>query len=213
LDPRESIAWSRDGGRTYVWGRAVGSYRGRGFDAIKIPFYGWQVAPGGPTGSNQPYSAYHTRAVGRTTVFLNAKRPLELVKAGGFTAGGDVGRVTVTNLQTGVSADALPPPGRGLCVGTLTQPVPVGVGQDYAVRASGEVEVLEADRQQRQLFPELGNPVGKFPYLSDGGNVPQDVAQVFAVSSDVATPEPPPNPFQLLFGPPPPPKRCGPAGI
>jgi hypothetical protein len=66
LDPREAVAWSKDGGTTWVWGRHAGegstsgAYGGSASsdDGTRLPWYGWQTSASASRESNQPYYAY-----------------------------------------------------------------------------------------------------------------------------------------------------------
>jgi hypothetical protein len=67
-----------------------------------------------------------------------------LVDAGGASSEGDVGVITVTNIDTGVSA-ATGDLGTGLVNGPLDRPVPVARGQTYVVHTEGDVDTGSAD--------------------------------------------------------------------
>ena len=60
LDAREAVAWSRDNGLTWTWGREVGPYFGDASsdDGTRIPWYGWQTSSADRVHSNQPYYNY-----------------------------------------------------------------------------------------------------------------------------------------------------------
>jgi hypothetical protein len=183
LDPREAVGWSIDRGRHWVWGRRVGggpvrlSYAGSrtSDDGTRLPWYGWQKAPGAPSRSNQPYYAY--RQTGRfTTVFAGAPRAVTLTEAGGYApVGRSAGTVVVTNLRTGLTG-ATPYLGSGIVKGRLTPPVPVRAGDTYTVSNTGTVFKAEGDIFLVRLFGVGG---GQFPFSTVGNDV--DRAELFAL--------------------------------
>jgi hypothetical protein len=184
LDPREAVAWSSDGGRSWVWGRRVGeghtpgAYAGSstGDDGARLPWYGWQAVGGEPQ-SNQPYYAY--RQSGNYRVLVGPARRLQVLRrAGGYAElGTQVGVVTVRNLATGAVARTRRL-GSGIAVGELTAPLPVAAGETYEISHTGRVLREEGDDFIRRTFGA--------PTLEGGGRVrtlgaPGDRAQLFAL--------------------------------
>jgi hypothetical protein len=189
LDPREAVGWSVDRGRRWVWGRRVGggpakfSYMGShsSDDGTRLPWYGWQAAPGSPPRSNQPYYAYR-QAGSYTLLVRGAPRDVTLTEAGGYApVGRSAGTVTVTNLNTGASGTTLPL-GSGIVKGRLSPPVPVAAGDSYVIGNSGTVFKAEGDMFLVRLF-RIG--VGRYPFSTVGYGA--DRAELFAL----------PHPFYL----------------
>jgi hypothetical protein len=189
LDPREAVGWSVDRGRRWVWGRRVGggpakySYVGSntGDNGTRLPWYGWQAAPGSPPRSNQPYYAYR-EAGSYTLVVRGAPRDVTLTEAGGYApVGRSAGAVTVTNLSTGASGTT-PHLGSGIVKGPLSPPVPVAAGESYVIGNSGTVFKAEGDMFLVRLFGIGG---GRYPFSTVGHGV--DRAELFAL----------PHPFYL----------------
>ena len=99
LDPRETIMWSTTGGRSWVFGAPVGDGDLYGYYAARenkrVPWYGWQEAPGRPARAQQPFNGYGAPA--RSPVLhLRAGRTKRLTRAGGWGDGSALGVVTVT---------------------------------------------------------------------------------------------------------------------
>jgi hypothetical protein len=182
LDPRESVAWSTNGGQGWDWGVRVGGgnlfgyYTGSpvGDGGPKIPWYGWQASPGSRPRSNQPYYAYGEDG-SYTLVARDAPRSVTLTEAGGFAPrGARVGAVTVRNLDTG-AVGRTGSLGGGLARGRLDRPVRVAAGQSYSVTNSGTVAKAEADGFIENTFGVGG---GEWPFSTRGhGN---DRAELFA---------------------------------
>ncbi len=183
LDPRESISWSLDGGRRWVWGISVGDGAPFGYYAgsptsdngPRLPWYGWQARPGAPIESNQPYYAYGESGA-ETVVATGAPRATTLTRAGGYAPRGSaLGVVTVRNLATGQTGRTTSL-GDGLAGGALTPPVRVGVGQSYAISNTGRVAIGEADDFVRSTF-DVGH--GRWTFTTSGNGA--DRAQLYAL--------------------------------
>jgi hypothetical protein len=182
LDPREAVAWSQDGGKTWLWGRHVGegntpgSYGGSAVtdDGTRLPWYGWQRPNSAPE-SNQPYYAY--TASGAYTLELGpSPKSVVLTEAGGYApVGSSVGVVTVKNLRTGQIGVAAPL-GGGLARGPLDRPVTIGVGDSHTISNSGRVLKAEGDSFIVSTF-KIGS--GRWPFHTWGYDL--DVAQLFAL--------------------------------
>jgi len=204
LDPREAIAWSRDSGKSWVWGRRAGegstpgAYAGSATsdDGTRLPWYGWQAAPGAAPQSNQPYYAY-TESGSYTLRLRSVPASVVLTEAGGYApVGASAGVVTVRNLSTGAigSTASL---GSGLARGKLDNPVPVQAGQSYEISNSGRVLKAEGDSFIRSTF-KIGTGSWAFETLGQE----YDRAQLFTaphpwtVSALIpgSTPEPAPAP-------------------
>jgi hypothetical protein len=185
LDPREAVGWSTNRGRSWVWGRRVGEGHTSGAhagstrtdDGARLPWYGWQPAPGVAPRSNQPWYAYKRRGNYRLRVGP-VTAPQVLSQAGGYAPlGSYVGEVTVSNLATGaVGRTRLL--GGGIASGNLWPPVPVAPGETYEISHSGTVLRQEGDEFIRRTFGA--------DTLSAGGTVqtigaPSAQAQLFAL--------------------------------
>ena len=180
LDPRESVGWSLDSGRSWGWGQDVGrgpvpgDYTMSGDDAVKLPWYAWQGSQGAPMQANQPYYAYTEK--GRYTLRLrSAPRTTTLTEAGGYGPNGEsVGAVTVRNLRTGAvgRTGAL---GSGLVKGKLDTPVLVKAGDSYEITHTGIVAKAEGDKFLQDMG--LIGP-GKTPFETVGHEY--DRAELFA---------------------------------
>jgi hypothetical protein len=185
LDPREAVAWSTDGGQSWVWGRHAGegntpgAYGGSATDddGTRLPWYGWQSSAGASPESNQPYYAY--RESGSYTLRVSASsQSVTLDQAGAYApVGASAGVLTVRNLSTGaVGRTAWL--GSGLVRGALDKPVPVQAGQSYEISNSGEVMKAEGDSFIQSTF-KIGT--GTWSYSTAGNG--SDMAQVFAEPS------------------------------
>lgn len=181
LDPREAVAWSTDGGESWVWGMHVGRgyYQGSPTtdDGARIPWYGWTEAPGpdAPARSNQPYMNYDETCTGCTLTLTGAPRGAILTHAGGYApVGHEVGVVTVRNLRTGVSAHTAAL-GSGIVRGRLDRPVCIGRGDSFTISTTGTVFRNPADGYLRNIF-RVGSE--DWPFTTDGT---ADRAQLFAL--------------------------------
>jgi hypothetical protein len=161
LDPREHVAWSRDGGRTYLYGKDNGEYasfvgEGELHPATRIPQYGFRLQSGELV-PGQPYYAYQTECSDCTMRYAAAHTTQHFSELGGFTAsesGPGVGTLTVTTATTTASCAA--EPGYGFRACQLDPPIDVAAGESYSIHATGSVELLRLDQQQRSLFPTVG---------------------------------------------------------
>lgn len=185
LDPRETVAWSQDRGRSWVWGRRVGEGPTRGAyagsatndDGARLPWYGWQSSPRAKPESNQPWYAYGRRGNFRVRVGPAATSQL-LSRAGGYAPlHHEVGVVSVRNLQTGVVGRTLDL-GSGIAGSSLWPPVRVSPGQTYDISHTGTVLRQEGDVFIRRTFGAAA--------LTAGGTIrtlgaPGDRAQLFAL--------------------------------
>lgn len=167
LDPREHVAWSKDGGKTWDYGSLNGQYRSYMNDhdtahpATRMPQYGFRLANQQMLGV-QPYYAYSTDCSDCAVTFANARYARSFSELGGFTASGsNVGELSIKNETTGEQASCTPAPGYGFRKCTLGKPVSVAVGQSYTVACSGSVEVMELDNPQRIMFPNVGTKTGE----------------------------------------------------
>ena len=159
LDPREAVAWSVDGGSTWVWGRHAGegetpgAYGGSASsdDGTRLPWYGWQTSAAAAPESNQPYYAYREQGSYTLRVSSVAKEET-LTEAGGYApVGSSAGVLTVRNTTTGATGrtGSL---GSGLVRGPLDKPVTVKPGQSYEISNSGTVMKAEADSFIQSTF-------------------------------------------------------------
>jgi hypothetical protein len=162
LDPREHVAWSEDGGESWHYGSENGQYRSYLNDhdtdhpATRMPQYGYRREGGSNVGP-QPYYAYGTTCTGCELSRTGARSERTFTLLGGFTADDEgVGSLSIENTSSGESAACTPAVGFGFCTCQLATPIHVAVGEDYTLRATGTVEVMEMDFSQRQLFPEAG---------------------------------------------------------
>jgi hypothetical protein len=185
LDPREAVAWSKNGGRKWVWGRRVGlgftygSYPGSRTDdgGVRLPWYGWQTGPAKRARSNQPYYAYGNSG-SYTLTLANAPRAVRLTEAGGYApVGASVGTVTVRNLRTQAEGRTRYL-GRGIALGPLSPPVTVAKGDSYSISNTGTVLKAEGDVFLEKSF-DLGNFGGRFPFVTEDHGV--DRAELFAL--------------------------------
>ena len=185
LDPREAVAWSRNRGRSWVWGRRVGeghivgTYPGsrRSDGGVRLPWYGWQQAPFLGLESNQPYYAY-ANSGSYTLVNRRAPRAVRLLEAGGYAPRNRrAGVITVVNLRTGVHGET-PSLGSGIVRGRLDRPVDIAAGDSYAIRNTGRVFKAEADEFNQRLFG-LGADFGLFPFTTY--RYEADRAELFAL--------------------------------
>jgi len=160
LDPREHFAWSIDDGASFLYGSDNGEYPSYVDDdtvhpATRIPQYGFRLTDGS-TLSPQPYYAYHSDCTGCTALYPAARYARSFSELGGFTAGADVGTLTLTNAETGATSACTPGPGYGFRTCTLDASVTVAVGESYTLHASGSVELMRLDEAQRVVFPSAG---------------------------------------------------------
>jgi len=189
LDPREHVAWSTDGGKTWGYGSQNGQYRSYMNDhdmahpATRMPQYGFRLTNGATLGM-QPYYAYSTDCSNCSVTYANARYPRTFTEVGGFTASGtNVGTLTFTNTTTGAQASCTPAQGYGFRKCTLSAAVPVAVGQSYSVSCSGSVEVMELDNPQRLTFPTVGTSNGEiraFQANPASGTSAKDVPNLWA---------------------------------
>jgi hypothetical protein len=189
LDPREHVAWSEDGGRSWRYGSENGQYASYMNDhdlahpATRMPQYGFQLE-GGTRFAPQPYYAYSDDCVGCTVAYAHARVARAFDTLGGFIASGDdVGTLTLTNLDSGAQASCTPTRGYGFRTCTLAKPLRVEVGQSYTVHGSGAVEILRLDHPQRVLFPGVGSDDGEWPVyqpVAAPGTNQRDVPSLWA---------------------------------
>jgi hypothetical protein len=120
---------------------------------------------------------------------LAAQRFTEL---GGYTASESPGVGTLTLTAAGRTASCTPEPGYGFRTCRLAEPVAVGEGDGYSVHASGSVELMRMDQQQRSLFPTVGSAESDLcasqPEPAPGTHV-QDVPSLWA-GTDSSSPGP-----------------------
>ena len=183
LDPREAVAWSSDSGKTWVWGRQVGSgdtqgaYVGdsTGDDGTRLPWYGVQTAANSRPTTGQPYYAY--RDQGSYTLRAdNVPRDVTFTTAGGYgPKDGAIGTVTVKNVRTGETAHT-EELGGGLVKGVLDHPLSVKTGDSYEISNTGTVFKQEADSFIDAVF---GLGAGGWPFKTEGNG--DDVAELFAL--------------------------------
>jgi hypothetical protein len=178
LDPREVVMRSPDHGKTWVFAR----YDGNDPDlTMQVPWYGWQACPSCVPQSNQPYYAYGEQG-SYTLVARGSPGPVTLTRAGGYApAARDVGVVTVSNLNTGATAQT-PSLGSGIASGTLDHPLRIGPGDDFAISNTGTVFKAECDTFIYRTFRvgTLPQSDGRWPFETLGGNQ-CDRAQLFVL--------------------------------
>jgi hypothetical protein len=200
LDPREAVAWSTNGGSSWVWGRRVGegntpgAYSGSSSDddGTRLPWYGWQTSASAKPQSNQPFYAY-TETGSYTLKASAVPKAVTLTEAGGYApVGEEVGVVTVRNTTTGAVGHTASL-GSGLAKGALDNPVPVAAGQGYEISNTGTVSKQEADSFIQSTF---GVGKGGWPFQTVGDGA--DMAELFALpypyfaSVTSSAPAPPP---------------------
>jgi hypothetical protein len=189
LDPREHVAWSADGAKTWQYGSSNGQYASYMNDhdtahpATRMPQYGYRIA-GGDNVAVQPYYAYSDDCNGCTAAYTNARYARTFTEVGGFTAGtSGVGTLTFTNTSTGAKQSCSPPAGYGFRKCTLPTSVSVAVGESYTVTSTGSVEIMRMDNPQRLLFPKVGTANGELranqPSAAPGTNA-KDVPSLWA---------------------------------
>jgi hypothetical protein len=180
LDPREAVAWTLDGGSSWGWGQQVGrgpipgDYTMSDDNAVKLPWYAWQEAPGAALKANQPYFAYSQRG-SYTLLVKNSPRAVNLTQAGGYAPiGASVGVVTVKNLRSGEvgRTGAL---GTGIARGVLDNAVEVRAGDSYQISNSDTVMKAEGD----QYLLSMGLIGSSQPYETVGNAY--DRAELFAL--------------------------------
>jgi hypothetical protein len=189
LDPREHVAWSVDGGKSWRYGSGNGQYNSFMNDhdsahpATRMPQYGFRLTSGMTLGM-QPYYAYSTDCTGCSVTYANARYARTFSEVGGFTASGNnVGTLTFTNTSTGMKSSCTPAQGYGFRKCSLPTPVSVAVGQSYSVSCSGSVEVMELDNPQRLAFPRVGTTTGEirtFQQSPASGTNAKDVPNLWA---------------------------------
>ncbi len=172
LDPRETIMWSSTGGASWVFGSAVGDGDLYGYyparEHRRVPWYGWQEAPGRKARYQQPFNGYGAPARG-PVLRLRAARTTRLTRAGGLGAGAGAGVVTVTTRAGRArTTRALGP---GLASARLRRPLSVRAGETYTIAATGSVPLARADGYVDATF-------GALPWSTDGAG--NDRAQLFA---------------------------------
>ncbi|HEY5707865.1 MAG TPA: hypothetical protein VIS51_00530, partial [Solirubrobacterales bacterium] len=194
LDPREAVAWSRDSGKSWVWGRRAGegstpgAYAGSasGDDGTRLPWYGWQTAPGAAPQSNQPYYAY-TESGSYTLRLRSVPTSVTLTEAGGYApVGSSAGVLTVRNLSTGATGRTASL-GSGLVRGMLDNPVPVKAGQSYEISNTGRVLKAEGDSFIRSTF-KIGT--GSWAFETETLGQEDDRAQLFTAGAEGVTAAP-----------------------
>jgi hypothetical protein len=191
LDPREAVAWSKDSGQSWVWGRFVGegdtpgAYGGSATsdDGTRLPWYGWQTSPSSAPQSNQPYYAYQESG-SYTLRVPPLATDTTLSEAGGYAPeGASAGILTVRNLSSGEVGQTASL-GTGLVKGTLDNPVKVEAGQSYEISNSGTVLKAEADSFIQSTFGVGG---GAWAYETVGQGY--DRAELYAnAPSGVSSP-------------------------
>ena len=189
LDPREHVAWSKDGGKTWNYGSLNGQYRSYMNDhdtahpATRMPQYGFRLANKTMLGV-QPYYAYSTDCDGCSVTYANARYARSFSELGGFTASGtNVGTLTIKNDKTGDTASCTPAQGYGFRKCTLAKTVSVAKGENYTVSCTGSVEVMELDNPQRLMFPSVGTASGElrqFQPNPTGGTNAKDLPNLWA---------------------------------
>jgi hypothetical protein len=141
VDPRETTMWSEDTGQTWQFGDEIGWYDKDDGKGGMWPG-GYRIAGGGNVPHGWTYMNWPEE--GPANVSYRAAADGVLVDAGGASSEDDVGVVTVTNVDTGVSA-ATADLGTGLVNSPLDRPVPVARGQVYVVSTDGDVDTGSAD--------------------------------------------------------------------
>jgi hypothetical protein len=189
LDPREHVAWSKDGGKTWDYGSLNGQYRSYMNDhdtahpATRMPQYGFRLTGGKMLGV-QPYYAYSADCTNCSVTYANARYARAFSELGGFTASGtDVGTLTITNESTGEHASCTPAKGYGFRKCALPAALAVGVGASYTVACTGSVEVMKLDNPQRLMFPGVGTTAGElrmFQQKPAAGSNAKDVPNLWA---------------------------------
>jgi Peptidase inhibitor family I36 len=166
LDPREHIAWSADGGKTWKYGQENGQYRSymrdddKAHPATRMPQYGFRLSSGEFV-AGQPYYAYSVTCQPCTAVYQKAIYARDFSELGGFTADNSgVGTLTIKNLATGAEGSCTPTAGFGLRRCALARSVSVAAGESYSVSSTGSVDVMKMDYSQRLLFPAVGSASG-----------------------------------------------------
>jgi hypothetical protein len=162
LDPREHVAWSDDGGRTFRYGKDNGEYasfvgEGERHPATRIPQYGFRLLSGVLV-PGQPYYAYQTACSDCTVLYAATRAAQRFSELGGFTASeAPLGVGTLTFTAAGMAASCTAEPGYGFRTCQLDQPVELAAGESYSIHATGSVELMRLDQQQRSLFPTVGS--------------------------------------------------------
>jgi hypothetical protein len=141
VDPRETTMWSEDFGQSWVFGDEVGWYGKDEGNGGMWPG-GYRIAWGENVAHGWTYMNWPEE--GPASVSFTAVADVVLIDAGGASSEGDVGVVTVENVNTGVSATTADL-GTGLMSGALDRPVPVASGQTYVVSTDGDVDTGSAD--------------------------------------------------------------------
>jgi hypothetical protein len=167
LDPREHVAWSKNGGSTWDYGSLNGQYRSYMNDhdtahpATRMPQYGFRLASQKMLAA-QPYYAYSTDCTGCAVTYANARYARKFSELGGFTASGtNVGTLSIKNEKTGQQASCTAAQAYGFRKCTLPTAVSVAIGESYTVSCTGSVEVMELDNPQRLMFPTVGSTNGE----------------------------------------------------
>lgn len=176
LDPREHVAWSTDAGKTWLYGAENGEYASfiaedAAHPATRIPQYGFRLTSGENV-PGQPYYAYKTDCRDCTVAYAAAATARRVTALGGFTTqgDGDVGTLTLTNMETTATASCTPLRGYGNRSCKLAAPVTLATGDSYTIHASGSVELMRLDESQRALFPDVGTDAGEHrAYQPDPG--------------------------------------------
>jgi hypothetical protein len=140
VDPRETTMWSDDSGASWRFGDEIGWYGQDDGEGGMWPG-GYRVAGGPNLAHGWAYMNWPDE--GAASVSYTAPTDGLLVDAGGASSEGDVGVITVTNIDTGASA-ATKDLGTGLVNSVLDRPVPVARGQTYVVHSEGEVDTGSA---------------------------------------------------------------------
>ena len=191
LDPREHVAWSTDGGKSWLYGADNGEYASfiaedPARPAARIPQYGFRLTSGKNVAA-QPYYAYKTGCEGCTVAYASATAARRVTTLGGFTAQSDssVGTLTLTNTDTSASGACTPAPGYGFRTCKLAAALTVAVGESYTIRSSGSVELMRLDESQRTLFPDVGTTSGEHRAYQPGpapGTDAKDVPSLWAAT-------------------------------
>jgi hypothetical protein len=145
VDPRETTMWSEDQGTTWQFGDEVGWYGKDDGDGGMWPS-GYRVAGGADVPHGWTYMNWPEE--GPASVSYTAPVDGLLLEAGGASTEGDVGVVTVKNVDTGMSASTADL-GTGLVNSGLDRPVPVARGQTYVVSTEGDVDTGSADEWEK----------------------------------------------------------------